>query len=651
MDAARPTPVQLAKGALRRLATAKLEPTPANYARAYAEEAGEMPPLEGAMPPRAHAQVDRLAMRATDDATLRGELSAALIAGRYDDLQRALDRGASSAATAAQAWATLIDRLARGLERGGRHWTGARKKDSLQRVLDGSRSDAQRLQHRLSQLISAWETDQPDADVDAIDGIQERPQADNRCRPPPKGDESSGQATLTQERPQADNRCRPPPEGDESSGQATLTHELDPVGAAAAPGAEPLVMPASLADGVIAQAYPRVVDALQVTVRAGLPADEPRAAELADELAALAARVVQDGATPLLADAVAEVCQRVQRLFGLRHELVDELLLLCRSLTEGLTDLAEEGSWARGQSESLRQRLDAPSGARAVRAARDLLDDTRAQQRALQSERVMARDALKLMVRQVLSELGELGNVTGRFNDKVAGYAQVIESADSLDGLTGMVRDMVTESRAVHDLVAAARERLATEHARASALEAKVLALESDLRRLSDEVSTDALTQVANRRGLAQAFEQECRRVERDGPTSAPLAIGLIDIDNFKKLNDSLGHAAGDVALQNLAARVKEWLRPVDHIARFGGEEFVVLMPSTPVDQAQQALTRLQRKLSASLFMHEGGEVFVTFSAGVTAWRPGEVVDVALARADEGLYEAKRTGKNRTCVA
>ena len=625
MDAARPTPVQLAKGALRRLATAKLEPTPANYARAYAEEAGEMPPLEGAMPPRAHAQVDRLAMRATDDATLRGELSAALIAGRYDDLQRALDRGASSAATAAQAWATLIDRLARGLERGGRHWTGARKKDSLQRVLDGSRSDAQRLQHRLSQLISAWETDQPDADVDAIDGIQERPQADNRCRPPP--------------------------EGDESSGQATLTHELDPVGAAAAPGAEPLVMPASLADGVIAQAYPRVVDALQVTVRAGLPADEPRAAELADELAALAARVVQDGATPLLADAVAEVCQRVQRLFGLRHELVDELLLLCRSLTEGLTDLAEEGSWARGQSESLRQRLDAPSGARAVRAARDLLDDTRAQQRALQSERVMARDALKLMVRQVLSELGELGNVTGRFNDKVAGYAQVIESADSLDGLTGMVRDMVTESRAVHDLVAAARERLATEHARASALEAKVLALESDLRRLSDEVSTDALTQVANRRGLAQAFEQECRRVERDGPTSAPLAIGLIDIDNFKKLNDSLGHAAGDVALQNLAARVKEWLRPVDHIARFGGEEFVVLMPSTPVDQAQQALTRLQRKLSASLFMHEGGEVFVTFSAGVTAWRPGEVVDVALARADEGLYEAKRTGKNRTCVA
>jgi diguanylate cyclase len=96
---------------------------------------------------------------------------------------------------------------------------------------------------------------------------------------------------------------------------------------------------------------------------------------------------------------------------------------------------------------------------------------------------------------------------------------------------------------------------------------------------------------------------------------------------------------------------VKEWLRPVDHIARFGGEEFVLLLPGTPVDEAQQVLTRLQRRLSASLFMHEGKEVFVTFSAGVTAWRPGEEVDQAVARADEGLYEAKRTGKNRTCVA
>jgi diguanylate cyclase len=127
--------------------------------------------------------------------------------------------------------------------------------------------------------------------------------------------------------------------------------------------------------------------------------------------------------------------------------------------------------------------------------------------------------------------------------------------------------------------------------------------------------------------------------------------VALMDVDNFKKLNDSLGHAAGDVALKSLAAAVRERLRPVDHLARFGGEEFVVLMPGTALDEAQQALSRLQRSLTASLFMHEGQDVFVTFSAGVTAWRDGETLDTTLARADEAMYEAKRTGKNRTCTA
>ena len=100
MDAQRPVtlPAQLAKGALRRLAAAKLEPTPANYARAYAEESGEPLPPEGALPSRARLQIERLATRATDDAALRGELIGALMEGRFDVLQRSLDRAASASA-------------------------------------------------------------------------------------------------------------------------------------------------------------------------------------------------------------------------------------------------------------------------------------------------------------------------------------------------------------------------------------------------------------------------------------------------------------------------------------------------------------------------------------------------------------------------
>ena len=127
--------------------------------------------------------------------------------------------------------------------------------------------------------------------------------------------------------------------------------------------------------------------------------------------------------------------------------------------------------------------------------------------------------------------------------------------------------------------------------------------------------------------------------------------MGLLDIDNFKRLNDELGHSAGDEALRSLAEVVSKSLRPSDRVARYGGEEFVVLLPRTPLAEGQQILTRLQRSLSGGLFMHEQKQVFVTFSAGVTHYRMGERLEGALERADQALYEAKRSGKNRTCTA
>jgi diguanylate cyclase len=92
-------------------------------------------------------------------------------------------------------------------------------------------------------------------------------------------------------------------------------------------------------------------------------------------------------------------------------------------------------------------------------------------------------------------------------------------------------------------------------------------------------------------------------------------------------------------------------LRPGDLVARYGGEEFVLMLPNTPIDEAQQVLQRLQRGLSKSLFVHDGKDVFVTFSAGVTLYRAGETLETALDRADVALYEAKHTGKNKACVA
>jgi diguanylate cyclase len=401
-----------------------------------------------------------------------------------------------------------------------------------------------------------------------------------------------------------------------------------------------------------AAAWPRLTRALECTVRAALPSDEPRAAALADELAQLAERIADDGATPALAAAVGAVCERARRWLGHRHQLVEQLASLCRELTAGLADLAEDASWTQGQLRAVEARLDGGVNARSVKAAADLLAHTRAQQQRLRAERDRARDALRTLVENLLAQLGEVDERTGGYGQRLERYEAQIREATSIDDLAGLVQRMLADNREVQAGVHATRERLRAEHARAAELESRVRALEDELRRLSDEVSTDALTEVANRRGLLQAFDIERSRVER-APADAvpPLSVGLLDIDNFKKLNDTLGHAAGDVALKALAARVRDALRPSDTVGRWGGEEFVVLLPGTGVDEAQQVLTRLQRALSASLFLHEGQEVFVTFSAGVTAWRPGEAIDAALERADEALYEAKRTGKNRTCVA
>jgi diguanylate cyclase len=580
-------PAQLAKAALRRLALERREPTPENYALAYAAEGG----AAAAPTPRTQAP----------DATV----------------------AAPGAAADGLAWAGLIEKAIKGLERSGRGWTTARKKESLQRVLTGSRSDAARLQQRLGQLMASWETDARDEPALEDDG----------------GDASRADAS-------------PNPAGGLSTAAA---QEVGSPGPEAGDHAETegRTQPGDVAVTGMA-AWSRVTAQLGSTVQAALPPGEGRGREIGGELETLQARLDVEGPADGLVDEITKACDEARRLLQHRHHLITQLGVLTQELTEGLTQLAEDGSWAQGQSQAMRAELDAGLTSRSVKAASELLRETRERQQRLQVERTQVREALKASIHQMLSEIAGLGEQTGRFSESVGRYADAIDQADSFESLAGAVREMVAESRTVQEVVSRTQLRLQTQHAEADAMQQRVRALEDDIRRLSNEVSTDPLTQVANRRGLTSAFETECARLERSAADghAPPLSIGLIDIDNFKRLNDQHGHARGDEALQFLASEVTQALRPGDTLARYGGEEFVVLLPQTEIDEAERALTRLQRHLSASLFMTDGdAKVFVTFSAGVTTYRPGERLEQSLERADEALYEAKRTGKNRTCVA
>ncbi|MBI5717794.1 MAG: GGDEF domain-containing protein [Burkholderiales bacterium] len=595
-----PAVAVLAKGALRRLAQAHLEPTPENYARAFAEEAGAANPRPKPAPSTA-------------------------------------------------GWPAIVERLVRNLERGGRQWTAARRKESLYRVLDSSRSDEERLAQRLRSLLQAWESDRAQDGLEPVEpAATAEPQAvHDEARETARGTahertaHEAAHATAHEAGHEVGHEgVREPAHEAVHASAHDRAHDL-----AHAPAHDPVHESPRAA---VRDAAPGVaVRALNDAVCAGLGDADARAVALAQRLRGLADECVSPAPTADSAPALAEACGEAGQWFGQRHELLRQVKALCAEMSQGLVELSEDESWSRGQCEALRLQLSEAVDVRAVRAASAMLADTRVRQASAKREREAARTALKQLLAGMIGEVGALQQQAGGFESAIARHASAVEAADSLEGLATVVQSMLADSRQLRSAIGASHERLQHDSARATALEARVRDLEAELRRLSDEASTDALTQVANRRGLEQNFGEASARASAAG---RPLAVGLLDIDNFKKLNDRLGHAAGDTALKALAAEVRKRLRPEDLVARFGGEEFVVLLPGQPVAQAQQALTRLQRSLSASLFLHEGEEVFVTFSAGVTAWRPGETLEAAVERADGGLYEAKRSGKNRTCA-
>lgn len=175
------------------------------------------------------------------------------------------------------------------------------------------------------------------------------------------------------------------------------------------------------------------------------------------------------------------------------------------------------------------------------------------------------------------------------------------------------------------------------------AAELRIAELEKALAEAREIACTDPLTGALNRRGFDKASQRELARARRSGNR---LALAHIDLDNFKQLNDRLGHQAGDQALVFLVDILHKSMRPSDVLCRFGGEEFILMLPETDLDKASAAISRFLRDFSARPV--PGTDRVMTFSAGVVVPGPDESIDEAIARADEATYAAKRAGKN--CV-
>ncbi|WP_258807477.1 diguanylate cyclase [Pseudidiomarina sp. CB1] len=169
------------------------------------------------------------------------------------------------------------------------------------------------------------------------------------------------------------------------------------------------------------------------------------------------------------------------------------------------------------------------------------------------------------------------------------------------------------------------------------------LAAITELRRLA---TTDELTGVANRRVFWEAMEQRFDEFMR---YNAPMTVAIIDLDYFKKVNDTYGHAAGDEVLREFCCRSKEQLRDIDLLGRLGGEEFAILLPYTNEADAVLAVERIRESIAATAFQYDDKQLKVTMSAGVTELRSSDKkIDDWMARADEALYRAKEKGRNQT---
>ncbi|MFO7860554.1 MAG: diguanylate cyclase [Desulfosalsimonas sp.] len=168
--------------------------------------------------------------------------------------------------------------------------------------------------------------------------------------------------------------------------------------------------------------------------------------------------------------------------------------------------------------------------------------------------------------------------------------------------------------------------------------------LQKAIEKINILVSIDPLTEVSNRRRLFEVLTQETNRCSR-GET--PFSICLLDIDHFKQVNDTYGHMAGDEILCNIASSISEDIRNIDAFGRYGGEEFLLVLPRTPIAGAGVKAEKVRSQVAGLRFPDISEDLSVTVSIGVAQYRPPEDIDATLLRADRALYAAKESGRNR----
>ena len=175
--------------------------------------------------------------------------------------------------------------------------------------------------------------------------------------------------------------------------------------------------------------------------------------------------------------------------------------------------------------------------------------------------------------------------------------------------------------------------------------------LTQTLERLKFQATHDALTGIWNRRAILQALDRELNRAKRIVHSPEATSVVMLDLDRFKSINDEWGHQAGDEALKLAGEVIRKSLRSYDYVGRYGGEEFIVILPATARDQVEIVVERIRKNIEQHPIIFNGHTIPLTASLGVATARDEFDVEILIKRADEAMYRAKNTGRNRVVFA
>ena len=336
--------------------------------------------------------------------------------------------------------------------------------------------------------------------------------------------------------------------------------------------------------------------------------------------------------------------RRLHKNVHTQRALHASLVKLFRLLMENMITLASGDHWMDGQVEMLKEVIKKPMCQLTLDDAENKLRALLERQHALKDSLIEAKQLLKELATSCVEILGVVCSETGEYSEKIESYQQEIDTVEDIHSLKGLIDRIKADTHIIQQGTKQAYDNLRETHSRVDAANQLIDKLSLELDQASQLAYRDFLTGALNRRGMEDAVEREFARSDRTGK---PLSLAMLDIDNFKAINDSLGHEAGDDAIAFLAKITQSALRPTDILSRFGGEEFLIILPETTKDEGVQILTRVQRELTKNLFMHNNEKRLITFSAGVSERERGELSDPVLRRVDNALYQAKGSGRNQ----